>query len=231
MVDRLEERLRDAAPQPRSSPDVDALWTRGRQLRRRQHIAVGAFVAVVVVAVATVGASLMQVNDTMPPILDRPDGVTSPDPGDFDDGQAWQEAVLAAGEVTYDDYVRAKDQAAECIRAEGYEVRFDPGDGRASAPFFGADRDLFPDYGVVYDPDHDDARREDVMSRCHQEWAEDIQQAWFRQNTPSGVEQQEVLEQVWECAEQRGMELADPPNIHDAVRAQEIGCHPEDFAD
>jgi hypothetical protein len=107
MADRLEQRVRDAAPRPLAPPDAQAVWTRGRRLRRRRRLttAVVSVLAVLVVGAAgvlAVGALdadrpevvIAEDEQPEPPVPGPEPEEPAPDPGTDDDRDLTEEEAV-----------------------------------------------------------------------------------------------------------------------------------------
>lgn len=150
------------------------------------------------------------------------------DPGTDAGGRALKEEVFSDGVVTFDEYERAMNAYAQCVRDEGFEVRgplsYPADDGTVAGFGPGEDpRDLLN----VWFPGVFDAAESDRLSnvdlRCQEQWSYAIQFIWREQNRATGVELQEWLERAWECARQRGTVLSDPPTEIEAMMSANDG--------
>ncbi|MEX2323525.1 MAG: hypothetical protein WEA29_07115 [Acidimicrobiia bacterium] len=148
------------------------------------------------------------------------------DPGPEMGGRALKDEVFADGMVTFDEYERAMNAYAQCVRDEGFEVDGpfvqSPQVGYALSP--GEDpRNLlivsFP--GIDSEPKR--ARNSEVDLRCQEQWSFAIETVWREQNAATGAELEAWLERAWECARQRGTLLSDPPTLDEAMRSANAG--------
>lgn len=142
------------------------------------------------------------------------------DPGPDLGGLTLQRSILADGVVTFDQYERAMSAAAECIRSEGFTVRF-PGDSRVL--IVGIDPAML--LTIEVSNVEEDELLEEIEMQCRSQWSWWVEEVWQRQLTPSEEERQRALESALECGRQHGMSIAEPPHRDDHVRAYlEHGC-------
>lgn len=149
------------------------------------------------------------------------------DPGPDVGGLTLQEEIFSDGEVTFDEYERAFTAGVDCIRAEGFEV-----DGPLRYPVGGMS------VAPGWDPRHElsllarnitsnvNQRWSDVNHRCQVQWYYMVEQIYLRQFLATAEETRAWLERAWACAEEKGMDLSDPPTEEEAVMALGFGCRP-----
>lgn len=145
------------------------------------------------------------------------------DPGPDVGGRALQDEVFADDVVTFAEYERAVAAYAQCLRDEGFEL-LGPYEGGQFSPGF--DPRMFLSVSVRIPDDAAEARFDEVGSRCQMQWSYHIELVWEAQNAPSEEAVQEWLEQAWTCGRDRGVEVSDPPTVHEAMLAVTAGCTP-----
>ncbi|MEX2323520.1 MAG: hypothetical protein WEA29_07090 [Acidimicrobiia bacterium] len=148
------------------------------------------------------------------------------DPGPDRGGRALKSEVFADGVVRFDEYERAMDAYAQCVREEGFPV-----DGPSvQSPQVGALIAPGEDPGdllIVSFPGVFDASESERLSladiRCQEEWRYAIEFVWREQNRATGEDLQRWLDRAWECARLRGFPLSDPPTEIEAVMSAHDG--------
>lgn len=150
------------------------------------------------------------------------------DPGPDAGGQALQRTIFADGEVTFDEYERAVTAGVQCMRDEGFDVE---------GPL------LYPEGFLVVAPGFDprnrltfraiDTEQSDgvdrfgqVNERCEAQWYYAVERLWDEQFEPTEEEIRAWLERAWECAEENGLPLSNPPSEEEATTAVQHGCEP-----
>lgn len=140
---------------------------------------------------------------------------------------AFHMEVFSDGLVEFSEYEAAMFAATECARDMGHEIVgplvSDPAEGwgtievgtNPSQYLMVLARDPSPQFG-------EDAEL------CQGIWAWRIENVWQAILEPTEQEIQLWLEAAWSCAEQRGLQLSDPPTEEEAVDAVAFGCRPWD---
>ncbi len=130
-----------------------------------------------------------------------------------EEGVAFQEALLADGEVSFADYERAVFTSAQCAREAGVPVR-GPMTERQAREQDGAFRfspgrnpDLLYTWWISSpNPEELDAVLAAVEA-CRRDFLEIVERAWFEATTLSAAAEASWLSQVKECIEEAGIEI------------------------
>ncbi len=75
------------------------------------------------------------------------------------------------------------------------------------------------------DPDGRD-RFGEVSQHCEAQWYYAVERMWDKQFEPTEQEIRAWLERAWDCAEEQGVPLGNPPTQDDAITAVAHGCEP-----
>ncbi len=152
------------------------------------------------------------------------------DPGSDVGGRALQEQIFADGQVSFDEYERAFAAAVQCMRDEGFDVE---------GPLHYPDGYLVVEPG--WDPRHWLTSRAhtgddptdlygEVNARCQAQWSYAVGTVYRRQFQPSEAEVQAWLEQAWQCAREKSLQVSAPPTVDEAMTAVTFGCRPWEIA-
>ena len=165
-----------------------------------------------------------QATTKQPVVFDEP---LPYDPGPDVGGLTVQKAILADGEVTFDEYEKAFTAGIQCMRDEGFDVE---------GPL------RYPDGVILIEPGADprhrlgllannitqaeDERWNDVNQRCQVQWYYMVERIYFQQFDATEAEVQAWLERAWACAKEKGLELSNPPTESEAGHSVAFGCRP-----